>query len=428
MKILISGASGFIGTHLISALRKQHQLKVCVRNPDKLQRLCFAVETVKIDFRNLNEPADWMPMLEGIEVVINCVGIIAENAKQKFRELHTTAPQALFEAAQLCGVSKVIQISALGADENARSHYHLSKKAADDMLSNLDLDWFILRPSIVYGPGAQSMALFHALAALPVQAVLDHGLQKIQPVHIDDLVATVEACLDKHAKTRRTVDVVGPDAIGFSDLLGRLRKRLGKQAAPIFSVDSRLAIKFGFAGKLFGIPALSAGGIQMLARGNCADPAPLAELLGHRPASLKEKLTDYPATQAERWHAGLFFLKPLLRFTLAIVWIISGVVSSLFFPPARSYEWLAVLGFTGALAPLTLYGLAAMDVALGVALLIGYRVNRIIALQIFAMLFYMGVIGVGLPEFWLHPFGPLVKNLPLLVASLVLMVLEGEKP
>ncbi len=428
MNILISGASGFIGTHLIGALRQRHKLRACVRNPGKLKRLGIEIEVVEADFANMTDAHAWLPMLRGIDVVINCVGIIAENSTQKFRELHTLAPQALFEAAQRSGVDKVIQISALGADRDARSQYHLSKKAADDVLSKLDLDWFILRPSIVYGPGAQSMALFHALAALPIHGVMDHGRQEIQPVHIDDLVATVKACLDEHTIARRIIDVVGADAIRFVDLLALLRRRLGKKAAPTFSVDSRVAMKFGFAGKLLGIPALSADGIQMLARGNCAQLAPLIGLLGRQPASLKEKLADHPATQAERWHAGLFFLKPLLRFALALVWIASGVVSAFLFPPAQSYVWLDALGITGAGAPLTLYGLAAIDVVLGAALLTGYRLKPVIALQILAMLGFMLVIAIGLPEYWQHPFGPLIKNFPILVASLILLVLEGEQP
>jgi DoxX-like family len=106
----------------------------------------------------------------------------------------------------------------------------------------------------------------------------------------------------------------------------------------------------------------------------------------------------------------------------------SGVLSAFFFPHDQSYEWLEALGISGAAAPLTLYGLAAMDCALGVALLIGYRLLQVITVQIFVMVGYLVVISFGLPEFWLHPFGPLLKNIPMLAASLILMVMEEEKP
>ena len=427
MKILITGASGFIGRHLIHALRHRHTLKACVRNPDHWRRLGFDLDYVQTDFAAMTDETAWLPLLESIDAVINCVGIIAENPAQRFSELHSLAPQALFRAAQGSGVRKIIQISALGADSEAQSAYHLSKRAADEALARLPVDWFILRPSIVYGPGAQSMALFHALAALPVHIVLDDGQQLIQPVHIDDLVATVNLCLDGRCPAGSIIDVVGPQTIAYADLLALLRKRLGQATAPVVSVASRLAMKFSGAGKLLGIPALSADGIRMLLRGNNADAEPLSRLLERPPASVQEKLGDVPATQAERWHAGLLLLKPLLRFSLAVLWIASGLVSAFFFPPEQSYAWLAALGITGMPAPLFLYGLAALDILLGTALLIGYRLRATIALQIIATLAYSVVIAVGLPEFWLHPFAPLVKNIPLLIASLILAVLEGER-
>lgn len=428
MNILISGASGFIATHLIAALKPQHRLIALTRSTEKIARRAPDLDVRRADFAQITDPADWLPLLEGVDAVINCVGIIAETSKGDFQRVHSAVPKALFKAAEMAGVSKVIQISALGADRDATSRYHLSKREADDCLRSLDLDWFVLRPSIVYGPGAQSMALFHALAALPIAGVLDQGRQLLQPVQIGDLVAAVQACLEPGVSARRTIDVVGPEPIFYRDLIGLLRTRLGKAEARFISIRSQIALKFGFFGKLLAIPALSEEGIRMLLRGNAADAHDLAELIGYQPSSLQENLGEYPANQAERWHAGLYFLKPLLRVSIALVWILSGVVSAFYFPPAQSYAWLAELGINGPWAPLSLYGLAAMDGLLGLALLIGYRIGLVIYLQLFAMLAYMGVIGIGLPEFWLHPFGPLIKNFPILVASMILLVLEGEKP
>ncbi|MGR8935475.1 MAG: SDR family oxidoreductase [Gammaproteobacteria bacterium] len=430
MKIFLTGAGGFIGRHLIGALQRGgHTVIACVRKPAVFNRQYPQLHCVQGDFTAMTQVQDWQPLLQDADAVINCVGIIAESGAQTFAALHTLGPVALFKAAEQAGIKRIVQISALGADAEAQSPYHLSKKAADDFLATLNVDWFVLQPSIVYGDGAQSMALFHALAALPVSGVLDGGRQELQPVSVDDLCTTVLRCLQPEIAGRRIVAVVGPQAITFSELLAQLRRRLGKAPAPVISVPAGWAAHCGFLGQCCGIPALSADGIRMLLRGNSADAAPLAAFIGRQAASLTDKLFDKPATQAERWHAGLFFLRPVLRFAMALLWIGSGLVSAFFYPPQDSYRLLlAPLGIGGIFAPLTLYGLAFLDLLLGVALLFGYRLRRVIALQFAAIVVYSLVIAVALPEFWRHPFGPLLKNLPLLAALPILAVLEGERP
>ena len=162
----------------------------------------------------------------------------------------------------------------------------------------------------------------------------------------------------------------------------------------------------------------------MLRRGNYAPVAPLHQFLGRTTASLDDKIFNQPATQAERWHAQLYFMRPLIRLTLALVWIWSGFVSIFIYPLADSYQLLAATGITGVGAPIALYGLAMIDIALGLALLAAWQLRLIITIQIGIMLAYMLVIGLALPEFWLHPFGPVIKNFPLIVLTLVYGQLE----
>jgi len=371
---------------------------------------------------------DWLPHLRNIDAVINCVGIIAEMKGQTFETLHAQTPTALFRAAEQVGVKKIIQISALGTDESAQSAYHLSKKVADDALRNLDVDWYVLQPSIVYGDGAQSMALFHALAALPVHALIDGGKQLMQPVHVSDIAATIIQCLKPESPSRLTLSMVGPEAISFRRLLEQLRQRLGKKSALAFSLPGGLAQRSVFIGKWLGEPTFNAANIAMLRRGNSADAEPIRQFLGRPTRSLEQQLLMNPANQAERWHAGLYFLRPLLRLSISFLWIWSGIVSIFFFPPEQSYQFLEASGISGSAAPITLYGLALMDITLGLATLFAYRIRSLMISQLTIIFLYTITITFTLPEFWLHPFGPVLKNIPLLVTLLVYLNLEGEKP
>ncbi|MEJ2693134.1 MAG: NAD(P)H-binding protein, partial [Candidatus Thiodiazotropha sp.] len=118
MHLLITGANGFIGTHLTQALLRQgHRVTAAVRNPGEFRRRHPTARALAVDYNQALQPDRWLPLLEGVDAVINTVGIIRESGKQRFSTLHEKAPIALFRACEAAGVQRVIQISALGADE-----------------------------------------------------------------------------------------------------------------------------------------------------------------------------------------------------------------------------------------------------------------------------------------------------------------------
>lgn len=284
MNILLTGASGFIGRNIAAALvAAGHHVRPVSRSHG-------------IDFCRMQNPADWLPHLDGIAGVINCVGIIGESGYQRFDSLHALAPAALFRACNQAGVRRVMQISALGADETAFSAYHLSKRAADDVLRSLDLDWFVLRPSLIYGRGGKSADLFMRLAALPLIPVIGDGQQKLQPVHISDVVATIMQCLAS-TKTRQTLDIVGTETITFAEWLQWMRRAQGLPRARLFHTPFLLAMAIARLGRHFS-PMLQPENLHMLQTGYSADVQPLVQFLGRMPLPAEPRLffTDVAPT------------------------------------------------------------------------------------------------------------------------------------
>lgn len=424
MRILITGATGFVGGHIAHALLNQgHEVVAAVRRPEAIIPRP-GLSAIPADFARDFAPEDWLPRLAGVDAVVNCVGIIAEAGRNTFDALHTQAPVALFESCVRAGVRKVVQISALGADDTAFSRYHLSKKAADDYLAATDLHWTVLQPSMIYGPGGASTAMMSALAALPVIPLIGDGQQAIQPVHVDDLAEAVARLLESDIPRQARLPMAGPRPVTLRELLALLRQSLGLKPAPMLPVPFRWMLFVGDRlGKVISTP-LNGEALRMLQQGNTGDSAPLAHLLGRTPHSLEEVLLHVPPNPAARLQARLYALLPALRITLALLWIWSGLTSALFFPAAESYALLAAVGVTGGLAPWVLYGAALLDILLGAAWLARFRVVPVGVVQLALIVGYSLAIAVFLPAYWLHPFAPLAKNIPLIVATLAVMASE----
>ena len=377
------------------------------------------------DFTRDFDAATWRPRLIGIDVVVNAVGIIQEKGAQTFEALHVRAPCALFQACVDAGVDRVIQVSALGADDDATSAYHITKREADEFLSSLPIASAIVQPSLVYGPGGESARLFDTLASLPLIPLPGDGSQRVQPIHIDDLVSCIAALVEGGHRHAARIALVGAEPLTLRDYLGALRRALGG-SPPRFVRIPRLAVALGARiGGVLETRLLDHETLSMLERGNTADVSATIQLLGRRPRKVAEFVPQRDAGTTRR-QAQLNWLLPVLRLALAAMWIVTGIVSLVVYPLAESYALLARTGITGTFAPLALGGAAALDLALGIATLVAPS-RRLWLGQIALIAGYTLVISWFLPEFWAHPYGPVLKNVPILAMLWLLAVLEEER-
>jgi uncharacterized protein YbjT (DUF2867 family) len=438
MRILLTGASGFIGQHLLHALLAEgHDVVCAVRKVERSSahddgaRLSF----IHADFTKDTDKSVWLARLSGIDAVINTVGIFRENGPQTFDKLHVQTPRALFAAcAESHDVHMVVQLSALGADLDADTAYHLSKKAADDYLASLPVRAVIVQPSLVYGSDGASARLFKAMASMPVTLRFGDAPQLVQPIHIDDVVAAIVTLLRRRLhvdagsqadgtaqRIVQRIPLVGPQALPFIDYLASLRAAMGMGRLRVLRLPgglSRLLARFGrwLPGGLLDPEAL-----RMLDRGNTGDPAPTLRLLGRPARPIASFVLDM---RAERARAKLDWLLPVLRISIAVVWIFTAIVSAFVYPAADSYELLARTGIPAGLRPLMLYGAAVFDLLLGLGIVLLKRRRWLWLAQLGLIGFYTLVIAWKLPEFLVHPYGPLTKNLPMLAAIWLLYALE----
>lgn len=415
MHILLTGADGFIGGALVPALAARgHRLTLCVRDAAAAAQRWPAHDVAAVDFVQAQRSEDWAPLLAGVDAVVNAVGIFRERGEQTFAALHARAPIALFEACAASGVGRVVQVSALGARDDAVSAFLRSKHAADAALQRMPMVSTVVRPSLVFAESGASARLFLRLAALPLVPLPSAAAQPVQPIHRDDLVAAIVALLDME-QPPALLEAVGPQRLSLRAFLASLRSGMGLGRArfvPVPGALTRLAAAIGsrVPGALFDRDAL-----RMLEQGNQGDATGIAQVLGYTPRAPERFIDPDQAVRTAGW-ARLQWLLPLLRVSVALVWIATGIVSMGVYPVADSLALLARVGLHGTAALVALYAAAALDLALGIATLLARRRRWLYRVQAAVILAYTAIITAWLPEFWLHPYGPVLKNLPLLVA------------
>lgn len=426
MRVLVLGASGFIGGQVAGRLlARGHDVVPCGRDAAALRRRYPGYRVVEADLARDGASA-WLPRLVEVDAVVNAAGALGGAGLEL---VHGSGPIALFDACAELGIAHLVQISALGAGPASRSRFHLTKRAADEHLLRLrDAGgrggWCVVRPSIVIGRGGRSTALFAALAALPYPLRLGPGTWRVQPLHVADAARAVTGLLERPGPVPPCLDLVGPEPMTTDDLTRLLRRWLGLRDAPFLPVPAALLSLAAETVGAIGGGMLTRETLGMLARGNTAEVRPVAEALGWQPRPLAAALAADPATEADRWHARVPPVRLALRLGLAMVWIGSGLVSAFVAPLAYSHALLAGLGVHGAAATAVTLAGAALDVALGLALLLLPRRTRLVGVaQIAVMLLFTLLATIAVPEAWADPFGPLLKNIAVLVATLALMAM-----
>lgn len=415
-RVIIVGGTGFIGRHLAVALGDAGHAVEALGRRD-------------IDLAHHSEAAI-AARLGDAEVIVNAAGLVRGHGANTLEAVHAAGAVRLFRACAARPGRRLLHISALGAATGGPTAYQRTKGAAEAALATLavganGLDWCILRPSVVIGRGGASSRLLAGLAALPRPVRLGPGTWEVQPIHVDDLAETVARLLASPAPLPRRLDVVGPEAMTTDAVTAALRDWLGLPRRPALPLPDRLLGLAAQVGGRLGHGPLTAEVLAMLKAGNVGDAGPLSAVLGRPPRRLADALARHPATAEDRQAARLRFVRPLLRWSLGGLWVATGVLSLGLYPVAGSQRLLAEAGLAGLPAEAALYGGATVDLVLGAALLAGWRPVLTGAAMLAAMAVFT-TIATALPaEYWLHPFAPLLKNLPLAAATLAMMALEA---
>ena len=284
MNILLCGASGFVGRPIRAALEAKGHIVTGAGSRFNVHN------QLVVDYALDTSSAVWLPRLAGIDAVINAVGVLRDTRRRPIVLTHSATPRALFDAAAeafaLDGVQRrVIQISALGIVSND-TQYASSKRAADEHLHSLiaagKVTGTVLRPSIVFGKGGASSAMFAALSKLPVLVLPKRVLTaQVQPISVQDVARGVAALVDA-PHLDALYECVGETALPLAAFIASLREQQGRQPARVLTLPQWMTSLSVWLGDQIPVAPWCSETLALLAHDNISNSAAFAQVLGNR--------------------------------------------------------------------------------------------------------------------------------------------------
>jgi uncharacterized protein YbjT (DUF2867 family) len=430
LRVLVAGATGFIGSAVVARLRDDgHGVISVVRPGGASPRRLPAQETAALDIARATRPEDWLPHLAQVDAVVNCAGVLQDSPRDSTAGVHAEGIGALFAACERAGVRRVVHLSAIGIDREAPTAFSRTKLQGDEALMARDLDWVILRPSVVVGRAAYGgSALFRGLAALPLLPVAPET-GPLQIVQLDEVVRTVALFLQPGAPARVVLEIAGPQRLSMTEVVQAYRHWLGWPPARTFALPRVLASVMYRLGDLAGAlgwrPPMRTTARREIVRGAVGETGEWTRLTGIAPRPLERALSGEGASVQERWFARLYFLKPLIFVILCAFWILTGLIS--LGPGFDIGRGLMEQGGAGPLAGPSVVAGALADIVVGSAM--AFRRTARVALYgaLGLSVFYLVAGTILLPSLWTEPLGPMLKIFPIMALHLVALgILEDR--
>ncbi len=296
--VFLTGATGFVGSHMVRALRAAgHPVRCLVRSREKaLQQGLSESEIVEGD---ILWPETLGPALAGAEKVIHLVGIILERGDQTFERVHHEGTRNVVAAAKVAGVTRFVQMSALGArPDPAATPYHRTKWRAEQEVIHSGIPYVIFRPSIIYGPRDGFVTqMIEMIEHAPILPIVGTGEYPLQPIFVDNVCQAFVGALTNEKATNKIFELGGPEALPYEKVIDAICHAIGvkkkKIHLPFWFMRSNAALMEAVLPLVRITPPVTRAQLQMLREGSTCDMRPALETFHLRLEPLAQRLTSY---------------------------------------------------------------------------------------------------------------------------------------
>lgn len=432
---LILGGYGLIGA---AAMRALDQAGFQVTGLGRTQQTAQQVmpnalwPNMRWQFADLTRLSitDWQKILTDVDVVVNAAGALQDGGGTDLTAIHEEMPHRLI-AALKGRTTRVVQISAAGVRPDASTEFFRSKARGDALLTASNLNYVILRPTLVLGEAAYGgTALLRAAAAMPlIDWRVMQGTQ-IQTVALDDLCQAIVSCARGDIAPGTIADLTETKSRSFPEVIRLMRCWLGlpppRLSLPLPPKFLQMTAKGADLLSTLGWTSpLRSTAIQALSDGIGGDPVPWVTAGGSPCRSLEKTLKAHPASVQERWFARLYLLLPVVIATLSIFWLLSGLIGMLQFSAA--VEVLTNRGLPHTPAQLAVGLGSVLDMVLGIIVLFRPLLRTACLGMIGLTAGYLIAGTFMTPDLWLDPLGAFVKTLPAAILALLPLALAQNR-
>jgi len=277
--LFLTGASGYVGNRLLDQLDSSRFTRiVClVRHRDSIPAEMTDREGVELAVGDLLAAETYSACLEGCDTVIHLAAVTGKARPRAYFNVNAEGTRQLLEVATRAGVRNFLHISTIAVkfSDQTRYFYAHSKVLAERLVRESGLAHTILRPTIVIGRGAPVLSGLAKLADAPVMPVFGNGKTLVQPVFVDDLVATIRAILAEERFEDETIEIGGAETMTIEELLIRIRRIVsGKPPRslhlPLRPVRALLSVLERF---FLPIMPLTAGQLALFANDSRVEPS-----------------------------------------------------------------------------------------------------------------------------------------------------------
>lgn len=300
MKVLLTGATGFVGSYVTPALLGAgHEVFALVR-PGSEKKLAPEVKN-NAAFHVVPGDAldkDSLRRIEpGCEAVVHLVGIIQENKKRgvTFERMHVEAVENITKLAIRHGMIRFIHMSALGTHENAQSRYHRTKLRGEHVVKSSQLQYVIMRPSLIFGPGDGFVNLQKKFI-FPFSPVIvpGNGKTRFQPVAVENVAEGFAKALTLDRAANQIYEIGGPDKFTFDEIIDMIAQ--AKKVSGYYKLHVPIGLMMPFVGIAERVPnfPLSQEQLIMLKEDNTCEARRFYEEFDIKPLSFSvESLRRY---------------------------------------------------------------------------------------------------------------------------------------
>ena len=272
MRIAITGATGFVGSHLATRLASEgHEII-------RIARRARGGDDVIVQ-SSLDDIDQLTTVFAGCKAVAHCAGINREIGDQTYARVHVEGTHKVVESAKNAGVEKIVLMSFLRARPQCGSPYHESKWDAEEIVRNCGLDYTIIKAGVIYGRGDHMLDhLSHALHTFPVFGLVGLEEKSVRPLAIEDLVHIIRAALIDRRMKRQTIAVVGPEEIYLSEAVRRVADVVGKRPLMIRMPICFHKLLASFCEWTMKVPLVSLAQVRILSEGVVEPASPVVPL------------------------------------------------------------------------------------------------------------------------------------------------------